>query len=308
MADSRQITVTGNATYTATFSNEYNVALFTNGGSIIANGRSTYTYSENATPLPGVDDLEYGTRTALGWYAKADFSGTETWEIPARSARNLVYYLKWSDEQPVVPDPEGETFNGKEAYHDTNLGGYYSTFYSSASNYLVPAGYTAYKAVIVGEKIRLEAIGDIIPRSEGVLLYSETVSTFDLVPTNDEAAAIGQNDFTGTDSGIDATDIYAAGKTPYVFSSVEGVVGFYKLSSSATIPAHKAYVIWPSGANSAPPRMLHLDRPAGVTTDIDNAESEPVRLKGVYSILGHELNEPVHGTVNIIDGELKFIP
>ena len=54
---------------------------------------------------------------------------------------------------------------------------------------------------------------------------------------------------------------------------------------------------------------LKLDRPADVTTDFEYIETAtPVKQKGVFSILGHELAEPIHGTINIIDGELKYIP
>lgn len=307
VAPSRTITVTGAATYEATFSNEYDVVLRTNGGSILANGRSTYTYDAvNDTPLPGASDLRHDTDetlTALGWYAKADFSGQETWAIPAGTAKNLVYYLKWSD--PQQQEPEGETFEDQVGRADPSGSGYYATFYSSTSNYIVPDGYTAYKAVIVGERIHLEAIGGIIPAGEGVLLHSETANLFDLLPTAEDAWEIGQNDFTGTDETLPYADI--TGGTPYVFSAVNGVIGFYKLSSTASIPAHRAYVLWTSG-QSAPPRMLRIDRP-NVTTDITIIETaEPVKQLGIFSILGHELAEPIHGTINIIDGELKYIP
>lgn len=301
VAASRTITVTGAATYSATFSNTYNVKLNANGGEILRNAITEYNYNADGDiALPGRDDVVKSMLRPLGWYTKADFSDEPMWSIPAGTAKNLVLYMKWGDASQ-------EEFTGQNAYYDTNLGGYYSTFYSSASNYEVPAGYTAYKAVIEGEYIHLRAIGDIIPAGEGVLLYSEYASTFDLYPTSFIADNIGHNDFTGTDDGVGASDIYAAGNTPYVFSAVDNVVGFYKLRSTASIPAHKAYVIW-QGGNSAPPRMLRFaDRP-GVATGIDNMENEPVRMKGVYSILGHELTEPVHGTVNIIDGELKYIP
>lgn len=304
VAPSRTITVTDTATYTATFSNEYKVVLRTNGGSILANGRSTYTYDAvNATPLPAANELRHDTdetRTALGWYAKADFSDQATWAIPAGTAKNLVYYLKWSD-----PVPEGEVFVNQTGRTDPSGSGYYATFYSSTSNYIVPDGYTAYKAVIVGERIHLEAIGGIIPAGEGVLLHSETENMFDLAPTAEDAWEIGQNDFTGTDVQLRYADI--TGGTPYVFSAVNGVIGFYKLSSTASIPAHRAYVLWTSG-QSAPPRMLRIDR-SNVTTDITAIETaEPVKQLGIFSILGHELAEPIHGTINIIDGELKYIP
>ena len=92
-----------------------------------------------------------------------------------------------------------------------------------------------------------------------------------------------------------------------MFSAVNDVIGFYKLSAAASIPAHKAYILW-SNPNATPPRMFRINSP-GVATDIetvDNAES--LKQKGVFSILGHELTEPIRGTVNIIDGELKYIP
>jgi len=303
VAASRSVTVTGAATYTATFSNEYDVVLRANGGTILANNRTTYTYdADNDIPLPNGNQVEYGERTALGWYAKADFSGAMTWAIPAGTAKNLVYYLKWSEPEE---EPAGETYEDQVGRSDPNGSGYYATFYSSACNYIVPDGYTAYKAAIVGERIHLEAIGGIIPAGEGVLLHSETYEEFDLVPTAEDAPSIGHNDFTGTDTALPFADI--TGGTPYVFSAVNGVIGFYKLSSTATIPAHRAYVLW-SGGNSAPPRMFRIDRP-NVTTDIDDMETiEPVKQKGIYSILGHELAEPIHGTINIIDGELKYIP
>ncbi len=88
--------VTGEATYTATYSatqNTYDVTLNTNGGDVGSQNVTTYTYGTGA-PLPS--DVTKTGYTFLGWYVNADFSGSAVTAIGTDETGNKSFYAKWA--------------------------------------------------------------------------------------------------------------------------------------------------------------------------------------------------------------------
>ena len=93
--DTTLATVTGNKTYTATYSktpNTYSVTLNTNDGDIISGNVTAYTYGTGATlPIPSKTGYSFD-----GWYANAEFDGEVITEISADETGDKTFYAKWT--------------------------------------------------------------------------------------------------------------------------------------------------------------------------------------------------------------------
>ena len=149
---------------------------------------------------------------------------------------------------------------------------YYSTFYDGTNKYELPEGTEAYVATRSGDALNLTKIaegGQVIPAANAVILKANS-SSITLTPSDASPVSVGANDLEGTDAAITNPSY---GST-YVLSAADGVVGFYKLSSGATIPAHKAYITI-TGSLDAPRRLRFV---FDSTTDIENPTTNDERL------------------------------
>lgn len=113
--------VTGDATYTAQFSdslNTYNITYNLNNGTNASGNPSSYTYGTAVT-------LADPTRTGYtfgGWFENADFTGKAVTEIPADATGNKTFYAKWTaneytvtfdaNEGTVTPESKTVTYDG----------------------------------------------------------------------------------------------------------------------------------------------------------------------------------------------------
>ena len=152
---------------------------------------------------------------------------------------------------------------------------YYSTFYHSAIKYSLPAGIEAYVAIRTGDALNLTKIaeaGDVLPANNAVILKANTAS-ITLTPSEETAVSVDANDLQGTDAAITNPNYGHV----YVLSAADGEVGFYKLSSGATIPAHKAYITI-AGSLDAPRRLRFV---FDATTDIESIQSSAVSIQKV---------------------------
>ncbi len=147
-------------------------------------------------------------------------------------------------------------------------GEYYSTFFYSSANYTIPANTEAYIAKIQNStSLKLTKIAetnDIIPANNAFIIKAEaeaghTTYLIKMNSTTDDATVSveeGSNDLRGSDdeqSYPDANAYILSGRSD---DNVLSGAGFYKLATGTAIPAHKAYVVLPSGGSSAPPRRL----------------------------------------------------
>ena len=147
-----------------------------------------------------------------------------------------------------------------------NTSDYYSTFYHGSNKYALPAGTEAYVATRSGDALNLTKIaegGQVIPADNAVILKANSAS-ISLLQSTASPVSVGANDLEGTDAAITNPSY---GST-YVLSAADGVVGFYKLSSGATIPAHKAYITI-TGSLDAPRRLRFV---FDSTTGVDNSQ------------------------------------
>jgi hypothetical protein len=143
----------------------------------------------------------------------------------------------------LVSDPV--TITGKPA-----MGGYWATFYSSAS-YNLPEGTAAYTMDSNGQLHPLAANdhygsldGKKILGCVAVVLFSDKESiTLDRINVKwDEDYLQYENILQGSDSPVPVVNGLVDGKTPYVLGVVTGVFGFHPFTGTE-IPANKAYYV-----------------------------------------------------------------
>ena len=130
------------------------------------------------------------------------------------------------------------------------VGGYWATFYSSASYYL-PEGTVAYIMESNGQLHPLAANnnhgaldGKRFLGCVAVVLFSDKES-ITLTRSNekwDEDVLQYENILLGSDDPVPVVSGLVDGKTPYVLGVVEGVFGFHAFTGTE-IPANKAYFL-----------------------------------------------------------------
>ena len=167
-----------------------------------------------------------------------------------------------------------------------NDGVYYSTFYDGSRQLQLPANVEAYTATVNGDKMLLKKVavpGDILPAATAVVLRASQAD-FTLIPSAASPVSVENNALRGTDVNVEVPSEHC-----YVLSGADGFVGFYPLSGSYTLTAHKAYIDLdnlPGGANNAPRRLRFVFDTA---TDIDHTnaavESRKVLENGVLYII-----------------------
>ena len=156
-----------------------------------------------------------------------------------------------------------------------NRSDYYTTFYYKYQRFELTAGTEAYAAIYNEETNNLDLVkvageGEVIPQNKAVLLKGNSNPIFLLEnPTGASVSVPANSAFSGTDTDkvqdMDPDHCY------YVFSAMDGIIGFYLYDPDAILHAHKAYVVLPKQRSSAP-KYLPLNFNA--TTDITNVQEE----------------------------------
>ena len=148
--------------------------------------------------------------------------------------------------------------------HQGAQGEFWATFYSKISNYQAPEGTQVFTVILDGTSITMKEIEDgIVESGQGVVLKASTADGVNLTPTDDKA----NGDFSGNSLQGTATSIQNPGNA-YVLNYKEGTgAGFYKLSSTGTIGANKAYLTYGSPAQEEPvgaPAFFSFDNTTGI--------------------------------------------
>ncbi len=126
-----------------------------------------------------------------------------------------------------------------------NAGNFYTTFYDSQCAYTLPQGVKAYTATIennAGEQVvQLNNIeGNILPKGEAVLLYSDVSSEMTLTPTNEAADKDDDNMFRGVDEETTQEDYGTF--FFYMLSYGQNKLCFYRMNDEMPLSAHKAFL------------------------------------------------------------------
>lgn len=143
----------------------------------------------------------------------------------------------------------------------------WTTFYCGGVGYSVGNDVTIYKAAKNGtNSVTLtEVSGGIIPARQAVILKA-TASSVALTLTQDAATG----DYTGNElKGVDTETAQASGKTYYVLSKVDDNFGFFKLSNTKTLAAHKAYLEF---ATTTAPEYLGFDENTTGVGSVHNSQ------------------------------------
>ena len=183
---------------------------------------------------------------------------------------------------------------------------YWTTFYSNACNYKAPEGTEVYKVNLSGTKVTMTKIDDgIVNRCQGVVLKS-TTPNITMTKTDDESSDdYYGNSLWGTSSRI--TNPYPG--DVYVLGNKESAgVAFYKLKSTGTIKANKAYL----KVNSAKAREFFTFDFDATSTGVDDTSTgvdsinaqdseENVDVK-IYDLQGRRVANPGKG-IYIVNGK-----
>lgn len=172
---------------------------------------------------------------------------------------------------------------------------YWSTFYSSIANYQAPEGTKVYKVNDDGSFITTTEIEDsIVTKGQGVVLKSLTSGN--IVMT--KVASGSSDDYSGnslTGTGVAITNPGNAYVLNYKPSSG---VGFYKLSSTGTIGANKAYLV---SDNAAARAFFAFDTDATTGIDKVNALDSEKEVKA-FDLQGRRVANPAKG-IYIVNGK-----
>lgn len=209
----------------------------------------------------------------------------------------------------------GWIYNGTaadELLHKTSLvylkanadgnGNYWTTYYSDANHYQAPEGTQVFKVALAGSTLTLgEITSGVVNSAEGVVLKSSSANYF-LTSTTSSPEILAEyegNSLKGTMSLISNPG------NAYVLNMKSAGVGFYKLKSTGTIGAHKAYLIddTPEPGTGGAREYFLFDE----TTDIKSMHnSQSIMHRDVYDLQGRKVAQPSNG-LYIVNGKKVVI-
>ena len=175
-------------------------------------------------------------------------------------------------------------------------GEYWATYYNGTTSFTADENTTVFQAALSGSSLTLTAVPNReIPATKAVILKSSS-ATITLTPASTTETLEG-NELQGT-----ATSITNPGNAYVLNKTATNGVGFYKLSSTGTIGANKAYLTYsgPSQARS----FFGFDETTGIEmpTAEDNDNADAV----VFDLQGRRVLNPTKG-LYIVNGKKVFI-
>ena len=170
---------------------------------------------------------------------------------------------------------------------------YWATFYSGASNYRLPEGTEAFKVKLVGTKLTMIKLNDVLVEKEnGVVLRSNTDN---IVMEKTDAVRVdsySDNSLVGTMARITNPG------NAYVLNYKEsGGLGFYKLSSTGTIGMNRAYLVYEEEVASEAREFFGFAETTGI--ELNKVEANEDKM---YDLQGRLVTNPVKG-VYVVNGK-----
>ncbi|MCQ2316571.1 MAG: hypothetical protein MJZ85_07825 [Bacteroidales bacterium] len=166
------------------------------------------------------------------------YDDCHTFTPPAEEGETLIATVTFDEETVMMKIKNGEetpyslnderpletffahTFKLTAIQDPANTSDYYVTFYTSEGAYKVPKTAKAYAGTLNNEQLETTSVGDIIHKSEAVMLKADR-SDITLMPSCNKAAAAEGNDLIGTDVAK------TLGEGEFALSIGENGIAFY---------------------------------------------------------------------------------
>jgi len=282
----------------------------------IANGNSVTIASDNGEEILKVDlHFKYyqpNTNTSIkSTLGKVSGSGSE-WSIDDINSTSLTITHPGVGDYNVEIDQITVYYKERLAPSTIDVAArkaevaYWATFYSGIANYQAPEGTRVYKVNFDGSSITMTEIEDrIVTKGQGVVLKNNSTGNLAAVnivmtKTDNESS----DDYSGNSLKGTGVAISNPGNA-YVlnYKSSEGV-GFYRLSSTGTILANRAYLTsgaTVAGATAAAAREFFAFDAAITGIDNVNAQDSEDDVK-TFDLQGRRVTNPAKG-VYIVNGK-----
>ena len=175
---------------------------------------------------------------------------------------------------------------------------FWATYYNSTTSYTADENTTVFQAALSATQLTLTPVPNReIPAGKAVILKSSAAS-ITLTPAATTQTLDG-NQLQGTTAAITG----AAGNI-YVLNKGTNGVGFYKLSTTGTLGANKAYLTY-SGSSPAPAFFGFGDNNG--TTGINAVNGSELTVNGeYYNLAGQRVAQPTKG-LYIVNGKKVII-
>lgn len=177
-------------------------------------------------------------------------------------------------------------------------GKHYATYYLPFAA-KAPEGVKAYAGTVSNGSVKLtEYANGVIPANKGVLLVSDNATSATFTLANDADVTTIDNDLKGVNAITELTNVENSEQVR-IFSTKDGVVGFYKPNSNITsLAANKAYVMAPATEGA-----LALNF-GGNVTGINSVSDNAVMPKNavIYDLAGRRVSHAVKG-VYVVNGK-----
>lgn len=177
-------------------------------------------------------------------------------------------------------------------------GKHYATYYLPFAA-KAPEGVKAYAGTVSNGSVKLtEYANGVIPANTGVLLVSDNATSATFTLANDADVTTIDNDLKGVNAGTELTNVEHSEQVR-IFSTKDGVVGFYKPNSNITsLAANKAYVMAPATEGAL--ALNFGGNVTGINSVSDNA-AMPNNVV-IYDLAGRRVSHAVKG-VYVVNGK-----
>lgn len=177
-------------------------------------------------------------------------------------------------------------------------GKHYATYYLPFAA-KAPEGVKAYAGTVNNGSVKLtEYANGVIPANKGVLLVSDNATSATFTLANDADVTAIDNDLKGVTAATELTGVDNSERVR-IFSTKDGVAGFYKPNSNITsLAANKAYVMAPITEGAL--ALNFGGNVTGINSISDNA-AMPNNVE-IYDLAGRRVNHAVKG-VYVVNGK-----